>query len=249
MEKNNQNIDELLAVAVETAKKAGEYLRGATTTVLSSIDKDIKLSADIETHKIIIESLTDTELPILSEEDTEHTFSHERVWIVDPLDGSLNYVRGMPSCAVSIALWGNNEPVLGVVFDFNRNELYSGLVGSGAWMNDVPIHVSGTKEKADAVIMSGFPSYTDYSDEALYAYIKRVQEFKKVRLIGSAALSLAYVASGRADAYYESGIKLWDVAAGLALVRAAGGAYASNASDAHQGYKISAASITHLLIS
>ena len=164
---------------------------------------------------------------ILSEEDDKHDFifSTNLKWIVDPLDGSINFLRGIPSCAVSIGLIKDGEPILGVVYDFNREEMFSGIVGEGAWLNGRDIYISKVREKSEAIIMTGFPSYTDYSTEALDKYISMVQSFKKIRLIGSAALSLAYVASGRADAYYEKDIKIWDVVAGLALVKSAGGNY------------------------
>ncbi len=248
MERNNQNIDVLLEVAISTAKKAGALLRESVPTVLSSIGKDIKLTADIEAHTLISNALEETSIPILSEEDGNHTYSEGLTWIVDPLDGSLNYMRGIPSCVVSIALFEDNKPILGVVYDFNRDEVYTGVVGNGAWLNGVPMHVSDVQEKKNGVIMSGFPSYADYSSDALSAYITQVQEFKKVRLIGSAALSLAYVASGKADVYYERSIKLWDVAAGLALVSAAGGIYRSSKVDDSFGYEITAANHSELVI-
>lgn len=248
MERKNQNTDALLEVAILAAQKAGEHLRVAIPTVLSSVGKDIKVSADIEAHAMIESALSDTSIPVLSEEGTHQSAVYGLTWIVDPLDGSLNYVRGIPSSAVSIALYENNTPLLGVVYDFRREELFAGIVGKGAWMNTMPIHVSTTKDKYEGVLMTGFPSYADYSNEALSVYVSRVQEYKKVRLIGSAALSLAYVACGRADVYYERSIKLWDVAAGLALVISAGGIYRSVSVDNSFGYEIIAANRNELAI-
>ncbi len=248
MENKEKNTDGLLEVAIQTAKKAGELLRELKPKVLSSVGKDIKLTADIEAHTLIIGTLRETGIPILSEEDVDHSHSKGLTWIIDPLDGSLNYMRGIPSCAVSIALCEGDTPLLGVVYDFNRDELYSGTVGKGAFMNGVPIHVSSVQEKKDAVVMSGFPTYADYGTEALHAYISKVQQFKKVRLIGSAALSLAYVACGRADVYYERSIKIWDVAAGLALVTASGGAHTMTEVDDMFGFQVSAGNSKGLLV-
>jgi myo-inositol-1(or 4)-monophosphatase len=135
----------------------------------------------------------------------------------------MNFSRGFPVHAVSIGLWDGATPVLGVIADIARGSIYRGLVGLGAWRDDRPIRVSSITERAQAVLVTGFPTGRDYGDAALAAFIARVQAFKKIRMIGSAALSLAFVAEGVFEAYTEEGIMLWDIAAGLALVAAAGG--------------------------
>lgn len=219
------NLNNLLAIAEEAARVAGASIKSRKAEVIQSHGKDIKIDVDKDTHKAILEILERSAIPVLSEEDNKHDFNMDLKWVVDPLDGSINFLRGIPSCAVSIGLIKDGEPILGVVYDFNREEMFSGIVGEGAWLNGRDIYISKVREKSEAIIMTGFPSYTDYSTEALDKYISMVQSFKKIRLIGSAALSLAYVASGRADAYYEKDIKIWDVVAGLALVKSAGGNY------------------------
>jgi len=221
----------LLSVAEEAIQTAGTLLQYYKAKVIKSFGKDIKIDADKDAHEIISKILRKTGIWILSEEDDAHDFNKDFQWIIDPLDGSLNFFRRIPICAVSIGLFENREPLLGVVYDFNREEMFSGIVGEGAWLNGKDIFVSKIREKREAIIMTGFPSYTDYSRDALEKYISLVQSFKKVRLIGSAALSLAYVASGRADAYCEKDIKIWDVAAGLALIKAAGGDYKATKTD------------------
>lgn len=215
----------LLSLAEESARVAGTSLKTCKAKTLKNWDKDIKIDADKSAHIIVLEGLRKSGIPVLSEEDDIHDFNTDLKWIVDPLDGSMNFLRGIPSCAVSIALSRGGEPILGVVYDFNREEMFSGIVGEGAWLNGESIFVSNILKKEEAILMTGFPSHTDYSTEALKKYVSSVQSFKKIRLLGSAALSLAYVASGRADAYYEKDIKIWDVSAGLALVKAAGGRY------------------------
>lgn len=222
----------LLIAAEAAAREAGALLVSYTPNVVKSWDKDMKIDADAAVHKLILEKLHATRIPVLSEEDTAHDFGNGRKWIIDPLDGSINFLRGIPACAVSIALWEGGEPLLGVIYDFNRGELFSGVVGSGATLNGEKMSVSSVSGKGEAVLMTGFPSHTDFSTEALQQYVSFVQTFKKIRLLGSAALSLAYVACGRADAYYEKDIYIWDVAAGLALVKAAGGKYEMGAIDA-----------------
>jgi Archaeal fructose-1,6-bisphosphatase and related enzymes of inositol monophosphatase family len=212
-------------LAIEIARQTGEMLRTShSRDVLSSIGKDIKMVADKEANRMIREFFElHSSIPLLSEEDEAFNFSESTMWVVDPLDGSLNYSRGFPICAVSIGFLKDGEPLLGVVYDFNRDEMFVGVVGEGATLNGHNISVSGTVNKGEGIMMTGFPSYTSFDDDSLKNYIKNVQTYKKIRNIGSAALSLAYVACGRADAYFEKDIKIWDVLAGVALVRAAGG--------------------------
>jgi len=201
---------------------------------LSSFGKDISLSTDKFLNRKIVEYLTDNySYPVLSEESEEQRdyCSYEGYyWIIDPLDGTLNYSRGIPLTCISIALWQDAAPVAGIVYDFQRDEMFYGCCKrsplndeTGAWLNDSRISVSGVKDRSQGVICTGFPSWRDFSTESLDAFVKKIQRWKKVRLLGSAALSLAWVASGRADAYTEEDIRIWDVAAGLALVKAAGG--------------------------
>lgn len=226
------NTANLLALAEESARLVGDSLKSHRAEIIQGFGKDTKIDADIKAHNIILTNLRKSGIPVLSEEDKNHNFNTEGTkWVVDPLDGSINFLRGIPICAVSISLVKREEPILGVVYDFNKEEMFSGIIGKGAWLNGENMLVSNIQSKEEAVIMTGFPSYTDYTKEALEKYISMVQSFKKVRLIGSAALSLAYVASGRADAYYEKDIKIWDVAAGLALVKSAGGNYTNTKID------------------
>jgi len=217
-----------LKIAIQAASAAGKFLLDNSKSIIE-VDKeegrDIKLKADRNSERIILDFLKKgSDFPILSEEKGAiGTDGAEFKWIVDPLDGSLNYMRGIPLACVSIGLWKDTEPILGVVYDFNRSELFSGIVGSGAWLNDRKICDSTIDKKEKAVLCTGFPVSTDFSTGSLTDYIGRIQEYKKIRLFGSAALSLAYVACGRADVYLENGIRIWDVAAGLALVKSAGG--------------------------
>lgn len=222
-------------VAIKAAKTAGLFLRDKRGEIVvdASVGKDIKLAVDKESEGIIVDILrAGADHPVLAEEGggepllASPSKGEESLlqWVVDPLDGSLNYFRGMPNAVVSIGLLENGKPVLGVIYDFFRDDLYVGVVGDGAMCNGEPINVSTVSEPGQGVLTMGFPSATDYSDEPLMHFVREVQQFKKVRLLGSAALSLAYVASGKADAYMERDIHLWDVAAGMAIVEAAGGA-------------------------
>ena len=217
-----------LTLAIEAATRGGAVLREAMTKpndILSDAGKDIKLQADQDAEAVIIQALASSGFPVLAEESGSHgdTETDGPLWVIDPLDGTMNFSRGIPLCCLSIGLMHGNQPILGVIYDFNHEDWYTGIVGEGAWLNDSPMHVSAITQREKAILSTGFPTNRDYSDEAIAEIITHVQEFKKVRCFGTAALALAYVASGCIEAYAEDAIMLWDVAAGVALVKAAGG--------------------------
>lgn len=220
-----------LATSEEAARRAGRWLRRHTRSqarIAAEPARDVKLSADRDAEARIVDILTaHADVEILSEECGMVASRGGRPsrlrWIVDPLDGSLNYLRGIPLCGVSVGLWDGNTPVLGAVYDFMRDEMFTGVAGQGAWLNGRSIQPSAVARRDRAVLVTGFPVRTTFSREALDAFLHQVRAYKKVRLLGSAALSLCYVAAGRADAYVERDIQLWDVAAGLAIVHGAGG--------------------------
>lgn len=213
-------------LAMKAAIAAGEFLeKNYNPQVDSQVGKDIKLSSDKKSEAIIIDILKATDIPILSEEcGMVGTETNSKVWIVDPLDGTANYWKGMKELAcVSIALWENGTPVLGVINRFHQNEIFSGIVGQGAWMNGNAIHTSGITALGEAVFATGFPVKRDYTDGSLNVFVKQVQNFKKIRMLGAAAIMGAMVAAGRIDAYREEQIMWWDIAASSAIVKAAGG--------------------------
>ncbi len=145
-------------------------------------------------------------------------------WVIDPLDGTSNYLRGYPHWCVSIALVENGEPIHGVVFDPLRNDLFTASRGAGALLNDRKIRVSERKELAGAILATGFaPRERARTGAQLDCIRELLRDAEDVRRGGSAALDLAYVAAGRVDGYFEAGLKPWDVAAGVLLVREAGG--------------------------
>ena len=217
---------------LETAKKAAlaagqilvEQKNNLNKSIFSS-NTDIKLEADIVAEKLIIEILTDeTSFPILAEESGQSSDQLSDIfWVVDPLDGTANYSRNIPICCVSIALIKNMKPVLGVIYDFSNNDLYEGSVNTLAMQNGLEIKVSDISNQGEGILITGLPNKTDYSDEALLKMVKDFQGWRKVRMIGSAAIGSVYIASGKADVYKESRTYLWDVAAGAAIVQAAGG--------------------------
>jgi myo-inositol-1(or 4)-monophosphatase len=222
------NLDRELKTAKDAAKAAGKLLyknkKNLNKSIFSS-DTDIKLKADIEAEDLIKSILTkESSFQILAEEsgkpegDLEETF-----WVVDPLDGTANYTRDIPLCCVSIALMHNMKPVIGVIYDFNNNNLYEGSFDGEAKLNGSIIKVSDVNKPKEGILVTGLPNNTDYSDSALLKMVKDFQEWRKVRMIGSAAIASCYIASAKADVYKEFGTYLWDVAAGAAIVNAAGG--------------------------
>ena len=234
------DLENELKVAKLAALTAGEILKTKKSDLnieTSSSERDIKLQADVVTETLIKEIIEDeSNIPILAEESGKSSENLGDIfWVIDPLDGTANYSRDIPICCVSIALIKNLVPVIGVIYDFNNNDLYVGSSEQEAMLNDKKIIVSQTLKHQDGVLVTGLPNATDYSDEAMLEMIKDFQGWRKVRMIGSAAMASAYVASGKADVYKELGTYLWDVAAGAAIVNAAGGtANISNQKDNFQ---------------
>ena len=217
-----------LDTAKKAATKAGHILlsnKSNLNKILSTTKKDIKLQADISAETVIKDIIkSESTLPILAEESG---LSSEKIsstfWVVDPLDGTANYSRNIPICCVSIGLISDLKPVLGVIYDFHNDELYEGSIDTKALLNNNEISVSKVENFYDGVLLTGLPNNTDYSDSALLKMVKDFQNWRKVRMIGSAAMASVYVASGKADLYTEKKTYLWDIAAGAAIVNAAGG--------------------------
>lgn len=223
------NLASRLDIACIAGREAGQLLAEKADTwnrVTAQTARDIKLLADVEAERVILARLGNgDDLPIFTEETGWHGKPPAQgpYWVVDPLDGTANYHRGFPLCCVSIALVEGVTPILGVIHDFNRDELFAGAKGLGATLNGETIKVSKIEEASAGVVVTGFPIRRDFSPEALAEFATEMARWRKVRMIGSAALALAYVAAGRADAYQEDSTMFWDVAAGCALIEAAGG--------------------------
>ena len=218
-----------IEIAIKAAKSAGKYLlqeRKNLNLKIKCNPKDTKLIADIESEKLILDILSsESKYSVLAEEAGKSSDNlGEIFWVVDPLDGTANYNRNIPICCVSIGLISNMKPLIGVIYDFNNDDLYVGdNINNSTTVNNTKIHVSDIQNKQDGVLITGLPFNTDYSDEALGKLISDMQAWKKVRMIGSAAMASCYVASGKADLYQENGIYLWDILAGAAIVESAGG--------------------------
>ena len=165
---------------------------------------------------------------ILAEEGGGADWRGRRVWIVDPLDGTVNFVNRIPQVAVSVALWHERKPLVGVVIDVARDEEFVAGLGEGATSNGRPIRVSETAELRDALVATGFPYDRQQHAGAYLAVLEQVMSRSRgMRRMGAAALDMAWVACGRFDGYWEhggaAGVKPWDAAAGMLLVAEAGG--------------------------
>jgi myo-inositol-1(or 4)-monophosphatase len=225
-------LDQLQALTKALVVEAGEKLKSLSASTskrghfLARLPKEIKSEADAILDHLIMRRLRPLGMAILSEESGYIEGNHpDHLWfIVDPLDGTFNFVRGMSPSAVSIALWQGGTPVFGAVYDLSTDYVYSGGPSVGAHCNGAPIAVSTTNQAATASIHTGFPARLDTESKRTEAeFWRMVKPFGKVRMIGSAAMSLVNVARGITDVYAERNIMLWDVAAGLAIVQGAGG--------------------------
>jgi len=177
-------------------------------------------------EKMLVEKLSHLlpEAGFITEEGTSKKIGLKYCWVIDPLDGTTNFLHGFHPYAISIALKEYDEIVAGVVYEVGGNESFTAWKGGGAWLNGSKIHVSEAAKLADSLVATGFP-YSDFSK--IDSYMECLTHFCKhthgIRRLGSAAIDLAYVACGRFEVFYEYGLHQWDVAAGTLIVREAGG--------------------------
>jgi myo-inositol-1(or 4)-monophosphatase len=243
----------LLDLAKSAAVRAGTQLLESVDSVDRSyahsaeLPREVKAAADSVLERDILGALADAQLAVLSEESGYIPSPHHsnRWFIVDPLDGTFNFVKGLGPCAVSIALWEDQRPIFGVIYDLMEGQLAWGGAGMGAFIDGHPISISDTATLAMASICTGFPVRFDIeSDQSMRHFWRLVSPFAKVRMIGSAAVALLHVARGSADVYLEKNIMLWDVAAGIAIVQGAGGEAAFRRNDVEWSYDVIASNVT-----
>ena len=226
-------IDGTLNFMRKTADRVGQYVLQAYThlgkhQVREKTPGDYVSDVDLEAQRRIIEQIQRTfpDHAILAEELEQSVgpADAEHLWIIDPIDGSNNFVRGVPHFAIAIAHRFRGRTEQAVVFDPVRNEMFSAVHGKGAFLNDTRIRANQRKQLAGSLVLTALPfanrALTQASLQVLEALYNQVQD---VRMSGSAALDLAWVAAGRADWYFETGLQPWDMAAGALLVREAGG--------------------------
>jgi myo-inositol-1(or 4)-monophosphatase len=223
----------MLETAIEAASEAGKLLRknfGAKLAVNQETQHDIKLEID-EQAQLLIAKVILADYPdhcILGEEGVTGNTNADARWVVDPLDGTVNYFYGIPHYAVSIAAQqrvgaGQWETVAGVVLDPEKDELFASERGQPAMLHGHPIHVSDRSRVSDAIVAIGFFKSAETINQSLQNFSQMIHKVRKLRLMGAAALDVVYVACGRYDAYIEYGIKLWDICAGQLILENAGG--------------------------
>jgi myo-inositol-1(or 4)-monophosphatase len=220
----------MLSIAVKAARRAGSIINRASLdidrlTVTHKSSHDYVTEVDRMAEQAIIEVLLDSypDHAILAEESGAQGDS-EHQWIIDPLDGTTNFLHGFPQYSVSIALMHKDSITQAVIYDPVRNDLFTATRGRGAYLNDRRLRVSKRTQLTDALIGTGFP-YNDYTHLEAYMGMFRdiIQKTAGVRRPGSAALDLAYTAAGRFDGFWEAGLNIWDIAAGCLMVQEAGG--------------------------
>jgi myo-inositol-1(or 4)-monophosphatase len=220
----------MLNIAVKAARRAGNLIHRSTDkidhlTITKKSHADFVSEVDRAAEQTIIQTLLDAypDHAILAEESGAHGES-DFVWIIDPLDGTTNFLHGLPQFSVSIALQHKGIITQAVIYDPTRNELFTATRGRGAFLNDKRIRVSKRIHLADSLIGTGFP-YTNFDHMDAYIGILKdlMQQTSGLRRPGSAALDLAWMAAGRYDGFFETGLKAWDIAAGTLLVTEAGG--------------------------
>ncbi|AWV06769.1 inositol monophosphatase family protein [Marilutibacter maris] len=223
-----------VTLMVKAARAAGNVLlrhmhRLDALNVVEKDRQDYASEVDEEAEKVVIRELkrAHPDYGFLGEESGSSAgsgYNQRFTWVIDPLDGTSNYLRGFPHFCVSIALVENGEPVHGVIFDPIRNDLFTASKGSGTQLNGKRVRVAERKDIGGAMIVTGFPPRERSRASAQLKTVDNLLlEAEDIRRTGSAALDLAYVACGRADAYFEAGVKPWDIAAGALMVREAGG--------------------------
>ncbi len=219
---------ELLEVA-ETAARLGAKCLQDWVNEFRVSEKgraDLVTDADFASQKAIVDHITSNfpEHKMLGEEGlTRHEGDSEYRWVIDPLDGTSNYVHGFPYYCVSIGLEYQGELILGVVYDPNRDELFSALQGHGAKLNGTPITPSRIPSMDQAMLVASLPVGTNGRDVAIDRFLKVLPVAQTLQRTGSAALNLCYVSAGRIEGYWSSNLKPWDMAAGVLICREAGG--------------------------
>jgi myo-inositol-1(or 4)-monophosphatase len=252
----------LLSELTYTLRKAGTMILGyfnKTHNIQFKGRYDMVTEADLASERMIVDFLNSLtpEIDILAEESapdlTGIDISEGYLWVLDPLDGTTNFAHGFPHFAISIALLLNSKPVLGIIFDPIKSELFTAIEGNGAHLNGNPIRASATATLETSLLATGFPyQVRECRQNNLIEFCAFRLECQGIRRTGAAALDLAYVAANRLDGFWERRLKPWDTAAGILMVTEAGGTVSCfNGSDfsiMHQDIVASNGRIHHMMI-
>ncbi|HIA10601.1 MAG TPA: inositol monophosphatase [Flavobacteriales bacterium] len=225
------NLEILTEKTCDLSREVGKFLRGEAGKVkVEDVESkglhDFVTYVDKNAEQLLVEGLGKLlpEAGFITEEDTSSKKGERYTWVVDPLDGTTNFIHSVPCYSISIALMDGDDVVLGVIYEINLDECFYAWKGGGAHMNREKIQVSKASKLEDSLIITGFPN-RDYSrlDAYLALFKYFMEETHGLRRFGSAAVDLAYVACGRGEGFYEYGLSAWDVAAGVIIVKEAGG--------------------------
>jgi myo-inositol-1(or 4)-monophosphatase len=231
----------MLNIAIEAALEAGKYLKynvGKVKTIERKKGEETNLVTEIDKHseKLIIDKIRQhfPQHDILGEESGAHERHSDVKWIIDPLDGTTNYTHGLPIFCVTIGVEAGDEIVAGVIYDPIADELYTAEKGNGAFLNGKKIRVSTTHSLIESLLVTGFPyNVKENPHPVVDHFVNFLPVAQGIRRLGSAALDLAYIACGRLDGYWEVFLNPWDKAAGILLVREAGGVVTNFNNQSH----------------
>ncbi|MDB4926503.1 inositol monophosphatase family protein [Mucilaginibacter sp.] len=224
-------LEQVANQVIELSKQVGDFIRQERKTF--NADKieykglnDLVSYVDKTAEGIIVAGLEKIipDAGFITEEQTKNKIAERYNWIIDPLDGTTNFIHGLPVFSVSIALKEYDELVLGVVYEINQDECFYAWKGAPAYLNGKEIKVSKAPKIGDSLIATGFPYYNfEKQPQYIELFTYLMKNCHGLRRLGSAAVDLAYTAAGRFDAYYEYNLNAWDAAAGIVIVKQAGG--------------------------
>ncbi|MDQ6903530.1 MAG: inositol monophosphatase [Bacteroidota bacterium] len=230
----------LIAATEAGAKELMHFFNGTFTISnkegINNLVTEADHAADKAIQAIIRKAFPDH--GIVSEETAEKITESEYKWIIDPIDGTVNFANGIPICCVSIGLEHNGTMLMGAVYNPNMNEFYFAEKGNGATLNDKKITVSDKKEVLRSCLVTGFPyTYLDQPNGPIQVFERLIRQGIPVRRLGSAAIDLCWVAAGRFDGFYEHQLNAWDSAAGFIIVEEAGGKVTDLKGDIYSPYQ------------
>ena len=206
----------------------------------ASCSREMKSAADEVLESIILNHLYTSGINVLSEEGG-HLIGEKETsfrWILDPLDGTVNFIRGLAPCAISLALCDGDIPILGVIGEYPSGKIAWGGINEGAFISGNKINVSKISDRNQSVLCTGFPSRFKFDENGKSWVTETLGQYAKVRMLGAASLSLLSIAKGSAEVYHEKNIMIWDVAAGLAIVEGAGGSFTVNKNPGTDTYDV-----------
>lgn len=229
------SLEQVISWAKEAAVMA-QQMRNEDLQVRHKSKADLVTEADTTIEAFLIKKIH-THFPghsVNAEETGQHAGDQEHEWFIDPIDGTLNYAHGLPQYAISVAYAYKGELQLGIIANPPMQEFFYAEVGKGAWLNGKPIRVSETHELIDSMLITGFRyNLLDTPRSNIGNFIRLSHEVQAVRRLGSASLDLAYVACGRVEGFWEIALNPWDVAAGILLIREAGGVVSTLHGEGH----------------